>query len=700
MVFLVPGVIAAAGFGAAAAFQSSCSLESLRPVAIGHNSFVNAADGSLLGSIPSERNRQRVPLRAISPWMRKATIAIEDRRFYEHGGVDYEGIARALWRDVKAGRVVEGGSTITQQLVRNLYISGEVTVDRKVKEACLAIKLNRAWSKNRILASYMNHVYYGNHAYGVEAAAQTYFSRRARRLTLPQAALLAGLTQAPTPYNPFLYPERARARRNEVLRAMLENGDIGRGAYRELVSRRDLGLKAGRLYSRIREPYFFNFVRAELVERYGERRVRSGGLRVYTTVDPRFQRDARRAITETLYYRTDPAAAIVAIDPANGAIRAMTAVIPGRSGNQFNLAAQARRQAGSTFKTFVLAAAVDKGINPASTTYVSAPFRYQPDPSSEPWEVSTYSHSYSGPITVEQATLSSDNTVYAQLTLDVGPAYVAGMARKLGVLSPLEPVPSVGLGALSVSPLDMASAYATLAAGGVYSRPMAIRKVVLADGSVDRRWGKPVRRRVLSGGEAYVVTKILEENMQAGTGIAASIGRPAAGKTGTTDKHADARFCGYTPDLSTTVWVGYPSAEIPMESVHGIAVAGGTFPAEIWRRFMQRALAPTPARAWPQPSDYPVWRAFAPRSYSGGTYYDDDDDDYYYDDDDDDGYDGGATTPPPSPPPPPPASPPPAPAPPPPPRAVTPPSPPPAPEPLPPPEPPPVEEPPPPPPPE
>jgi penicillin-binding protein 1A len=629
----VPLALAAIGLGGAAAFESSCTLKSLRPAAIGHNSFVYAADGTLLGSIPSERNRQPVPLASISPWMRRATVAIEDRRFYEHGGVDYEGIARALWRDVEAGRVVEGGSTITQQLVRNLYISGEVTLDRKVKEACLAIKLSRAWPKNRILASYMNHVYYGNHAYGIEAAAQTYFSRRARNLTLLQAAFLAGLPQAPTRYNPFVHPERALARRDAVLRALLENGDIGRAQYREAHAVRGLRLNPGKLYSRIREPYFFNFVRDQLVGRYGERRVRSGGLRVYTTVDPRLQVLARRAIQDTLYYSTDPAAAIVAINPANGAIRAMTAVIPDRPANQFNLAAQARRQAGSTFKTFVLAAAVDQGINPASTVYVSAPFRYQRDASSEVWDVSTYSHSYSGPISVEQATLASDNTVYAQLTLDVGPAYVAGMARKLGVRSPLEAVPSVGLGAIAVSPLDMASAYATLAAEGVYSKPMAIRKVVLPSGEVDAEagWGRRERRRVLSEGEAYVVTKILEDNMLAGTGVGAYFGRTAAGKTGTTDEHADAWFCGYTPNLAATVWVGYPSAETPMESVHGIAVAGGTFPAEIWRRFMQPALGGTPPLGWQQPSDYPVWRSFTPSSRGVLGFSDEDDDDYDYD---------------------------------------------------------------------
>ena len=616
------------GFGGAAAFRASCSLSSLRPVSIGQNSFVYAVDGSLLGSIPAEKNRQPVAFTTISRWMRKATVAIEDRRFYKHGGVDYVGIARALWADLRAGRVVQGGSTITQQLVRNLYISRQRTFDRKLKEACLAIKLSRHWSKDRILGAYMNAVYYGNHAYGVEAAAQTYFSRHAGGLTVLQAALLAGLPQAPSLYDPIHRPADALHRRNEVLYAMRKSGDLTRAQYERAIASNELGLKPGRLYTRIREPYFFSYVREQLVAEYGSNTVRSGGLRVYTTIDPRFQRAARRAITETLYYKDDPAAAIVSINPASGAIRAMTAVTPGRRRNQFNLAAQARRQAGSTFKAFVLTAAVADGVNPATTTYVSAPFHYQPDPYTAAWDVSTYDHTYLGTTTIENATLHSDNTVYAQLTLDIGPEKVAAMARRLGVQTPLDAVPSLGLGAIAVSPLDMASAYATLAAGGVYSKPMAIRKVVLANGKVDTDagWGQPLRRRVISDGVAYTVTKILEENMLHGTGIGAYFGRPSAGKTGTTDDYADAWFCGYTPNLEATIWVGYPGGEIPMRSVHGIAVSGPTFPATIWKLFMESAIGPSRPLDWRQPESLPTWRSFTHGQYAlnyapRGSYY-------------------------------------------------------------------------------
>ncbi len=618
VLFAIPLLVVVTGLGATQAFKSSCTLDSLQPVTIGQNSFVYAADGTLLGSIPAEHNRQPVPLSGISPWMSKAAIAVEDKRFYQHGGVDYEGVIRAAWRDLNKGRVVEGGSTITQQLVRNLYISRERTIQRKIKEACLAIKLSRHWSKNRILAAWMNQVYFGNHAYGVEAAAQTYFSKPAKDLTLIESATLAGLPQAPSLYDPILYPAAALARRAEVLKALYGNGDISLDRYQAALHDPSLHLKPGRLYTQIREPYFFSYVRDQLIAEYGAQTVQSGGLRVYTTIDPAFQRAARDAITETLYLKDDPAAALVSINPANGAIRAMTAVYPGRTRNQFNLVAQARRQAGSTFKTFVLTEAVDQGINPAAATYFSAPFHYQPDPVIPAWDVSTYSHTYSGLISVQQATLASDNTVYAQLTLDVGPENVAKMAQKLGVRSPLQPVPSIGLGSNAVSPLDMASAYATLAAGGIYSQPMAIRKVILPNGKEDDQapWGKPVRKRVISDGVAYTVTQILAQNVRYGTGTRANFGRPAAGKTGTTDNHADAWFCGYLPNLEATVWVGYPQGEIPMENVHGISVAGGSFPAEIWRLFMERAVRYSPAKDWSLPKSFPVWKYFERGAYA------------------------------------------------------------------------------------
>jgi penicillin-binding protein 1A len=653
---LVIGGTVAAGFGGAAAFEASCSLSELRPVSTGPqggpaNTFIYAANGSLLGSIPAEKNRQPVALAQVSPWMPKATVAIEDRRFYKHGGVDYKGIVRAAVRDLRAGKVVQGGSTITQQLVRNLYISRQRTFKRKIKEACLAIKLARNKSKDWILGSYMNAVYYGNHAYGIEAAAQTYFSRRARTLTLDQSALLAGLPQAPSVFDPIHRPLDALERRDEVLRAMLENGALTRRQFDSAIADRDLHLVPGKLYSRIREPYFFSYVRDQLIAEYGANTVRTGGLRVYTTIDPRLQAAARRAIVDTLSSRTDPASALVSIDPRTGAIKAMAAVTPGSSGNEFNLVAQAKRQAGSTFKMFVLAAAVDEGINPATTYYVSGPFHYQPDPYSPAWNVTTYDHTYLGSTSIANATLHSDNTVYAQLTLDVGPKKVAEMAHRLGVRSPLTTkegayVPSLGLGAIPVSPLDLASSYATLAANGIYSKPMAIRKVVLGNGKedTDAGWGDPSRRRVISPGVAYTVTQILEQNMQSGTGTGAYFGRPAAGKTGTTDNYADAWFCGYTRQLEATVWVGYPRGEVPMLNVHGIAVSGPTFPATIWKSFMVAAVGQTKPVNFLVPLVMPTWRSFTRGQYSVGTYNYSPPPTYYYD--------GGSSGSPPPPPPP------------------------------------------------
>ena len=617
--------LGAVGFGGATSIGRSCDLNALQPASIGSNTFIYAADGSSLGSIPAEKNRQPVTLAQTSPWMAKATVAIEDRRFYQHGGVDVRGIGRAVVNDIRAGSAREGGSTITQQLVRNLYIRhNERTLRRKIVEACLAVKLSREWDKNKILAEYMNTVYYGNHAYGVEAAARTYFSRPASKLSLLQSALLAGLPQAPSDYDPFDYPERALQRRNDVLEALYKNNDISYGNYQEAIHVTKLKLKPGRIYTRIREPYFFGYVRDQLVKEYGAGTVRSGGLKVYTTIDRRLQRAANTAVHDTLYYDTDPASAIVAIDPRNGAIKTMTAVTPGRTGNQFNLAAQARRQAGSTFKTYVLAEAIAEGVNPDTTSYVSAPLHYQPDPYSEAWDVSTYSHTYLGSTSITNATLASDNTVFARLTLDLGPEKVAAMATRLGVRSTLKTkegayVPSLGLGSIGVSPLDMASAYATIAAGGIYSKPVAIRRVVLADGQddTDAGWGEPDRHRVIADWVAAEVTRILELNVQGGTGVGANIGRPAGGKTGTTENHADAWFCGITPTLSASVWVGYPQAEIPMTNVHGISVAGGTFPATIWKLFMDAALGSTPVRDFPEAHSEPVWRPFTRGQYAG-----------------------------------------------------------------------------------
>jgi penicillin-binding protein 1A len=625
----VPIVLLVAGtVGANAVFGSRCNLNALTPVSVGQNTFVYAADGSELGVIPAERNRTPVALREISPWVPTATVAIEDRRFYQHGGVDPVGIARAVVADVKAGKVVQGGSTITQELVRNLYLSQERSIKRKVIEACLSIKLSREWSKDRILTAYMNQVFYGNHAYGIEAAAETYFSKTAQQLTLPEAALLAGLPQAPSSYNPFTNPDDALGRRNDVLKAMLDNADITSSEYTKAKAQ-PLGLKAGRRLHTIREPYFFSYVQELLQKEYGTNTVREGGLRVYTTINPRLQRAASAAIKNVLTEPSDPASAIVSIDPRNGWIKAMAAVTPGRAKNQYNLVTTARRQPGSTFKTITLTAAVARGMDPFRTSYLSAPFFYNPDPAGTceneiAWCVQTYEHTYHGVESVSSATVQSDNTVYARLALDVGPENIVAMARRLGIrTSPLDPVPSITLGTEEVTPLELASAYATLAAGGVYSKPTAITKVVLPNGKVDTDagWGEPDRERVIPDWVASTVTQVLEQNMLYGTGVGAHVpGHTDAGKTGTTDRYVDAWFSGFTPRLVGTVWIGYPQGEIPMTYVHGITVSGPTFPATIWHTYMETAIGNAPDVPFPPARTEPVWTSWHGQYQYSGAY--------------------------------------------------------------------------------
>jgi penicillin-binding protein 1A len=590
-------LLALTAAGGAVYFGSSCDLSDLRPVQQADSSLVYGTNGSLIGVLPAVENRTAVARDEISPWMPKATVAIEDRRFYEHGGIDPVGIVRAVVADLSAGRIVQGGSTITQELVRNLYLSREKTLQRKVVEACLAVKLARRWSKDRILTAYLNDVYYGNHAYGIEAAAETYFSVPARRLTLEQAALIAGLPQAPSYYDPFHNPAAALGRRDAVLRALRRSGDVSEARYEAALRDRSLHLRPSPAYAG-REPYFVGYVENQLQQAYGAATVRAGGLKVYTTIRPRLQRAAVRALSQVLYARGDPAGVVVSIDPASGAIRAMAAATPSTPGNEFNLATTAERQAGSTFKPIALAAAVAQGMNPWATRYLSASFYYAP----LQWHVRTYDGRYAGPETVAAATIHSDNTVYARLALDVGPDAIVSMARKLGVQTRLEPTPSLALGTAAVTPLDMASVYATLAAGGVYSRPLAIRRVVFPGGKVGAGWGRVQRTQVVPDWVAATVTRVLEENMLHGTGVGAHVpGRADAGKSGTTDDFADAWFCGYTPSLEATVWIGYPRAETPMLDVHGTSVSGPTLPAAAWRLFMQQAPAGAPSRTFPAP---------------------------------------------------------------------------------------------------
>ena len=600
-VAIVAGSLAAG----AMVLTSQCDLKSLRPISLGSNSFVFASNGTRLGVVPSTRNRQPLRLDQMSGWMPKATIAIEDRRFYQHGGVDYRSIARAAYTDVMRGRIVQGGSTITQQLVRNLYIgSHKRTFGRKLKEACLAIKLGDRLSKKTILADYLNEVAYGNHASGIEAATQTYFSRPARRLTLTQAALLAGLPQAPTLYDPFARPAEALGRRNEVLRAMAGAGLISPARYAAAAAR-PLGLKPGRLYTEIRHPNFFGYVEQQLVSHFGRRRVQSGGLQIDTTLDPHLQVLAQDAVQGVLRDPKDPAAALVAIDPATGAIKAMVSYKPDHRKLQFNLATQGHRQAGSAFKPFVLTAAIQQGISlnsgfsgPSQLTVTDPRCSFN----GEPWDVRNYADESGGYMSLADATAHSVNTIFAQLVTRVGPEHVVAVAHGLGIHSRLQPVCSITLGSQPVTPLDMTEAYATLAAGGIHHPAQALKLVRDPAGTVLARL-VPKGNRVISANTAATVTYALQGVVDHGTGTAAYFGRPAAGKTGTAENFQDAWFCGFVRQLVACVWVGYPKAELPMVNVEGYAsVFGGSLPARIWHDFMSQATASLPVAEFPTPT--------------------------------------------------------------------------------------------------
>jgi penicillin-binding protein 1A len=597
------------------------SLASCKRIDKGGNTVLYAADGSKLGLIPSPVARSLVSIEKVPKSLQLATVAIEDQRFYRHGGVDYEGILRAALKDLEAGEPVEGGSTITQQLVRNLCIENpQRNLERKIVEAQLAIEYSERHTRKEILGSYLNIASYGtvegSTAVGVGAASQIFFSKPVWRLQLPEAALLAGLPQAPSEYNPLLNPAAAKARRNQVLRQMEKLGYVSKErAKRAMAS--GLRVDLSDTWFRHRQPYFFDYVENKLIEKYGVNTVRRGGLEVHTTIDPELQRVGLEAMRSTLPYSTDPSSAFVSIDPRNGQIRAM--VSSSHYGDsQFNLAAQGHRQPGSTFKTFVLTTAIKQGIDPYRTYYTSKPLDLWL-PQWGHWTVHTADEGYLGTVNLQQATVASDNTVFAQLDLDVGPEAVAATAHAMGITSPLDGIPAEGIGGLriGVSPLEMADAYATLAAGGIHRDPVAIAKVVFPGGHVDRP-ERPHPQRVLSRPVAWQVTRLLHDNITEGTGTAAYTGCPGqAGKTGTTDEYTDAWFAGYQPNLATVVWVGYPeSNEISMSSVHGIIVFGGTFPAEIWHSLYSGA--EVPCEEFTEPSQQISWAPFYGRYARSG----------------------------------------------------------------------------------
>jgi penicillin-binding protein 1A len=578
--------------------NSAPELNTLKPQDPGRLSRVYAADGQQLGIIQNDVLRIPIPSTKMPKYVRDATVAIEDERFYRHKGVDFEGVIRAAFKNASSGRAMQGGSTLTMQLIRTLYTGNrEKSFKRKVREAKLAEELENVHpgrtGKEWILTKYLNSVPYGTNggqqAVGIEAASRAYFDKSASKLTLAESALLAGLPQAPSDYNPFRAEGTAIARRNQVLRKMADLGYISERQAAEAVGA-PLELKPSGYFRQKRESFFFDYVTDQLIKRYGVKRVRSGGLRITTTLDLDLQKKARKAIADNLNFDGAPSSAIVSINPSNGYIRAMASSAKYKN-SQYNLAADGKRQPGSSFKVMALVAAVREGIDPATRSYQSAPLQLGPQWGSP--LINCYGGRCSGGSkNLISGTLSSDNGVYIRLALDLGPKRVVKAAHDLGITSELQGYPSETLGGLRrcCSPLEMANAYATIVDGGWRNKPKAITKVEFPDGEVDDL-SQPERKKVFDEAAMYEVVKILEMNIsKPGTGGRAKTGCPVGGKTGTTDENSDAWFVGFSPRLATSTWVGFPKGRIPMGPLfHGANVDGGTFPAQIWGEYMKAA---------------------------------------------------------------------------------------------------------------
>jgi penicillin-binding protein 1A len=599
---LIIGAVAAVAYVVQVADEAP-SESSLRAIITGGSSQVFASNGERLGFIQADQLRSPVGWSEIPASLKNATVAIEDQRFYKHDGVDVAGIFRAAIKDLAHGAALQGGSTITMQLVRNVYLGGDQhTLRQKIIEAKLALEYEKHHSKRSILTSYLNSVPYGTvggqTAVGVQAAARIFFNKPVSQLSLEQAALLAGLPQAPSQYNPFLDPAAARQRRNQVLNKMAQLHYITpeRAASAEAAP---LEAHHGTFYSQRREDFFFEYVREQLDHRYGATTVQEGGLKVYTTIDLKMQQQARAAIAEVLNQPEDPASAVVTINPANGDIEAM-AESKSYEESQYNLAADGHRQPGSTFKAIDLADALSRGVDPYSTFYFSHTLAAGWLPGYPTYEVKTFEGtSLNRSINLVQATLASDNTVYAQLAADLGEDTITETAHKMGVVSPLEGNAGQALGGLhlGVTPLEMANVYATLADGGWRNSPIAITKVIFPDGHTDTSWGTPHRVKVLSEGVTGAETSILHQNVLGGTAVKSVINCPTAAKTGTTSELIDAWLDGYNSEYSTVVWMGYPTKRVPMTSVHGEPQQGGALPAVIWKTYMSAVTAGKPCAA-------------------------------------------------------------------------------------------------------
>ncbi|HEX9093648.1 MAG TPA: PBP1A family penicillin-binding protein [Coriobacteriia bacterium] len=557
-------------------------------------SIVYAADGTVVAEWHGEQDRKLVPLASMPKTIRDAVVAAEDPRFFEHDGIDTGAVWGALSGADPAGA---SRSTITLQLVRLLFAdAGAGGVTRKVQQALLAYQLEAKVSKERVLEAYLNLVYFGNGRYGVESAARGYFGKSAQELTLSEAAALAGVIRSPSKFAPTADLPAARTRRDAVLTRMRDLGLIS--SEQEVASHKEPLTLVPPADAAAIAPYFVEYVKQQLIDRLGSRAVFTGGLRITTTLQPALQRVAEEAVRGVLTEPGDPEAALVSLDPRDGRILAL---VGGRdfATEQYNLAVQGRRQPGSAFKPFVLVAALEKGISP-DRVFDTSPYTVRVKDGV--WRVENYENAYTtGQLTLRAATDWSVNAVFARLIMEVGPEKVVDTARRMGITSPLEPNPAIALGGLSkgVSPLEMASAFGTLAAGGMHAEPVAVLKVENDRGEVLYE-AKAAPERAVSQAVAAQASGMLHDVVERGTGTAARFGGWAAGKTGTTQSYRDAWFVGYTGTVSTAVWVGYRAAQVDMLSVHGIKVTGGSFPAMIWSRYM--STAPTASAAPPAPA--------------------------------------------------------------------------------------------------
>ena len=612
---------------------SACNLPDLKQEqaeapALPQTSFVFAADGSLITPLHAEQNRVIVPLSKIPENVRDAVVAIEDKRYYDHMGIDVKALLRAAYVDATTGRIVEGGSTITQQYVKNAYTGDEQTLSRKFREAVLAYQLEQTLSKDEILARYLNTVYFGNGAYGIQAAAETYFARPASELTLAQAALLAGLIAAPADYDPVVRPNLATNRRNQVLTQMRELGMIEPGAFASAVQRPvNLHIRQ-RSTERYPAPYFVDYFKQWFLSnpRFGKTvqdrydLLFKGGLRIQTTIVPRLQKQAEQAVHSILLYRSDPYAAMTVIDPRTGYIKAM---VGGRNywdpNDRFakvNLAAggSTGRQAGSAFKPFTLVAALEHGISPSQ--YFNGSSVAVPLSDGTVWTPGNAEGSSYGYISLESATINSVNVAYVNIEKAVGDGdiylgaqRVVDTAKRMGIrcctrtTSPknqLVPVPSAVIGTNEVNTLEMASAYGTLADGGAHVAPTPVVTITTPDGKVLYQ-ARANPKQVVNPAIVTVADGILQKVVLYGTGAAANIGRPQIGKTGTAQNYSDAWFVGAVPQLVAAVWVGFPQGQVSMQfpTTRISPVYGGTWPAQIWRAFMVNATHNLPVKPFP-----------------------------------------------------------------------------------------------------